>query len=382
MTYHRLLSPLGESRTKQSIVTLILFCLTLFVGCGERKPEEQKMQQDEHKKEESKTLTLSRDQLEQIDLKSVAVALRPLPIPLTFPAKVMLNDRNVAHISARVNGRIEKANAFVGDRAQRKDVLIEIYSQEFLTMQSEYVQAGERLKHTAEGTPDYGTAQAIYKSARSKLSVVGSTTEEIDRLENEHTPQTYLRVRAPFSGTILNANARVGEFIQVGTELYTIADLTTLWVIADIYEKDLQLVHPPMAATVTVSAYAGKKFHGKLTTLYDVVDEKTRTVKARIEVDNTKGLLKPEMFAIVDVFSSNDKARLIIPAGAILGEADNQYVFAEKSDTTFEQRPVRLGAVTKDYVEVLSGLREGDRVVVQGGFFLKSELSKSAFGEE
>jgi len=249
-------------------------------------------------------------------------------------------------------------------------------------MQSEYVQAEERLKRTAEGTPDYGTAQAIYKSARSKLSVVGSTTEEIDRLENEHTPQTYLRVRAPFSGTILNANARSGEFTQVGTELYTVADLTTLWVIADIYEKDLQFVHPPMAATATVSAYAGKKFHGKLTTLYDVVDEKTRTVKARIEVDNTKGLLKPEMFATVDILSSSDKARLIIPATALLGETDNQYVFVVKNDTTFEQRPVRLGAVTKEYVEIVSGLSEGERVVVQGGFFLKSELGKSAFGEE
>jgi RND family efflux transporter MFP subunit len=382
MNNQPLLPVLGESRMKQGIVTVILFCLILLVGCGEKKTEEQKMQSDEPQKEESKTLTLSRDQLAQIDLETAAVALKSIPIPLTFPAKVMLNDRNVAHISARVNGRIEKVNAFVGDRVQRGNVLIEIYSQEFLSMQSEYVQAEERLKRTAEGTPDYGPAQAIYKSARGKLSVVGSTTDEIDRLENEHTPQSFLRVRAPFSGTILLANARSGEFTQVGTELYTVADLTTLWVIADIYEKDLQFVHPPMAATATVSAYAGMKFRGKLTTLYDVVDEKTRTVKARIEVDNTKGLLKPEMFATVDILSSSDKARLIIPATALLGETDNHYVFVAKNDTTFEQRPVRLGAVTKDYVEVISGLNDGERVVVQGGFFLKSELGKSAFGEE
>jgi RND family efflux transporter MFP subunit len=382
MNYQRQSSVFGETIMKQLIAMAVLASLVLFPGCGGKSGEEENKVLDGHKTEETKTLTLSRDQLEQIDLKSETVAMRPLPIPLTFPAKVMLNDRNVAHISARVNGRIEKVNAFVGDRVRRGDVLIELYSQEFLAMQSEFTQAEERLKHTAEGTPDYGTAQAIYKSARGKLSVVGSTIEEIDRLENEHTPQTYLRVRAPFSGTILNANARSGEFTQVGTELYTVADLTTLWVIADIYEKDLQFVHPPMAATVTVSAYAGMKFRGKLTTLYDVVDEKTRTVKARIEVDNTKGLLKPEMFATVDILSSSDKARLIIPATALLGETDNQYVFAEKNDTTFEQRPVRLGAVTKDYVEVISGLNEGERVVVQGGFFLKSELGKSAFGEE
>jgi RND family efflux transporter MFP subunit len=367
---------------RPGIVTAMLFCVFLFVGCGEKKTEEQNMQPDEAKKVESKTLTLSRDQLAQIDLRTEAVALKPLPIPLTFPAKVMLNDRSVAHISARVNGRIEKINAFVADRVRREDVLIEIYSQEFLTMQSEYIQAEERLKRTAQGTPDYGTAQAIYKSVRSKLLVVGSTIEEIDRLESEHTLQTYLRVRAPFSGTILNANARSGEFTQVGTELYTVADLTTLWVIADIYEKDLQFVHPGMAATVTVSAYSGMKFIGKLTTLYDVVDEKTRTVKARIEVENTKGLLKPEMFATVDILSVSDKARLIIPSNGLLGETDNHYVFVAKNDTTFEHRPVRLGAATKDYAEVISGLKDGEHVVVQGGFFLKSELGKSAFGEE
>jgi len=382
MNYQRQSSVFGETIMRQLIAMAVLASLVLFPGCGGKSGEEENKVLDEHKTEETKTLTLSRDQLEQIDLKSETVAMRSLPIPLTFPAKVMLNDRNVAHISARVNGRIEKVNAFVGDRVRRGDVLIELYSQEFLVMQSEFTQAEERLKHTAEGTPDYGTASAIYKSAQSKLQVVGATTEEIDRLESEHTPQTYLQVRAPFSGTTLNANARIGEFTQVGTELYTVADLTTLWVIADIYEKDLQFVHPPMAATATVSAYAGMKFRGKLTTLYDVVDEKTRTVKARIEVDNTRGLLKPEMFATVEILSSSDKARLIIPSTALLGETDNQYVFAEKNDTTFEQRPVRLGAVTKDYVEVISGLNEGERVVVQGGFFLKSELGKSAFGEE
>jgi RND family efflux transporter MFP subunit len=137
-----------------------------------------------------------------------------------------------------------------------------------------------------------------------------------------------------------------------------------------------------MATTVTVSAYSGIKFNGKLTTLYDVVDEKTRTVKARIEVENKKGLLKPEMFATVDIISSSGKARLIIPASALLGETGSQYVFTVINDTTFEQRPVRVGATTKDYAEVISGLNEGGRVVIQGGFFLKSELAKSAFGGE
>jgi cobalt-zinc-cadmium efflux system membrane fusion protein len=363
-------------------LTTMLLCVFLVVGCGEKQSEEQHMQAGEIKIGESKTLTLSKDQIAQIDLKTEIVGLKLLPIPLTFPAKVMLNDRSVAHISARVNGRIEKVNAFVGDRVRQGDVLIEIYSQEFLAMQSEFTQAEERLKRTAQGATDYGTAQAIYKSVRSKLLVVGCTVEEIDRLEGEHAQQTYLRVRAPFSGTILNANARSGEFAQVGTELYTVADLTTLWVIADIYEKDLQFVHPGMTAIVIVSAHAGMKFSGNLTTLYDVVDEKTRTVKARIEVKNTNGVLKPGMFATVDILSRSGKALLVIPASALLGETGSQYVFAVMNDSTFEQRPVRIGAATKDYAEVITGLIEGERVVVQGGFFLKSELGKSAFGEE
>jgi len=373
---------MGERSMKGIIVAMMALCLIVLDGCGSKTEEQQGVQGEEVSQVHGNTISLSKDQLSYIDLKTEVVEMRPLPITLTFPGKVVLNDRRVAHISARVNGRVEKVNAVIGDRVGNGDVLIELYSQEFLAMQSEFTQAEERLKRTPDSSPEHGTSEAIYNSARSKLSVLGVADYELTRLENDHIPQPYLLVRTPFQGTVLAANARIGEFVQLGSELYTVADLTTLWVVADIYEKDLHLVRPGMTATVAVSAHPSMKFHGTFAALYDVVDEKTRAVKARIEVNNPSRLLKPEMFATIEIFSRGGTPKLIISSSSLLGETDRQYVFVATNDTTFERRDVRVRAMSGEFAEISSGLVKGDRVVVQGGFFLKSELGKSALGEE
>jgi RND family efflux transporter MFP subunit len=167
----------------------------------------------------------------------------------------------------------------------------------------------------------------------------------------------------------------------MGTELFELADLSTVWVLADIYEKDLPSVRAGMKAHVTVAAYADS-FVGTIATIYNVLDEKTRTIKARVEVQNRSGKLKPEMFCTVMIETQYGKETIKIPAGALLGETEKHFVFVALNDTTFERRDIRTGRETRDFAEVLDGLLIGEKLVVKGGFFLKSELAKETFGEE
>ena len=248
-------------------------------------------------------------------------------------------------------------------------------------MQFEFLQASRRLGRSRETGGADETAGFIYESARRKLSVVGASDEDIQRLERTRTPEMHFRIRAPFSGTILGSSVRIGSYVETGDDLFDIADLSALWVLADVYEKDLPLVRSGMPATVLATAYPDK-FTGRIATVYSLVDEKTRTVKVRLEVSNREGKLKPEMFCAVDIQTALGAETIKIPESAVLGETEHHFVFIALTDTTFEKREIRTGIETREFTEVLDGLLEGENIVVKGGFFLKSELAKETFGEE
>lgn len=365
-------------------IAISLAALAFLVGCGKETKTESEEQHGEHHSEEAATSIVRLDKhkvfhagiiIEHVQKKSVAV-------PLNLPGKVSFNERKLAHITARVNGRVEKLSVFTNDRVKEGDVLTELYSQEFLTMQFEFLQAVDRLKRVKESSgEEQATAKSIYQSAKRRLVVVGVTENDLTELETTRSPKNYYQVRSPFGGTILQSNVRTGAFVQVGTNLFDFADLSTLWVLADMYEKDLPLVRVGMKALVQVSAYSDS-FPGVVNTIYGVVDEKTRTVKARIEVQNKDSRLKPEMFCNVQVQTEVGKETIKIPASALLGETEKHFVFVALNNTTFEKRDVRTGVETREFAEILDGLLVGEKLVVKGGFFLKSELAKETFGEE
>jgi Cu(I)/Ag(I) efflux system membrane fusion protein len=309
------------------------------------------------------------------------VRARSLPVPLTLPGKVAFNERRRAHITARVGGHVENVLVYANEYVKAGQPLVELYSQEFQAMQYEFLQAAQRLSRAQEAGDEVGSERAIFNSIRRKLMVAGATEDDLAELESTRLPATHYVVRAPFSGTILESAVRLGATAQTGTGLFDIADLSTLWILADIYEKDLARIHTGMPVTVEVTAYPDR-FAGRIATVYSVVDEKTRTVKARVEVTN-KGLrLKPEMFCTVDVQTEVGKKTIKIPASALLGETERHFVFVALNDSTFERRDVHTGVETREFAEILDGLLEGERIVVTGGFFLKSELARETFSEE
>lgn len=364
-------------------VAAVLVTSLVLAGCGKTGPGHEDAHYPERKHGEGEPLlVLTKHQLEHIEFALEAAETKSVTVPLALPARVALNDRATAHITARVVGRIEKVHKVINDRVRQDDILVELYSQEFLSMQSEFVQAEERFKTMTAEQPDYGTAKAIYESAKRKLQVVGLTGQEIAALADSHVPLAYLPVRAPFDGTLIAGETKQGESIQVGADLFTIANLSNLWVIADVFEHDLSLVREGMHGDVVVAPYPVEKFPGRLATVYDMVDAKSRTIKTRFEVANRQGRLKPEMFATVHVRALFGGKSLKVPSLAVMDGRNEKYVFVAVNDTTFEQRLVKIGFETQVYTEILEGLMPGERVVTKGTFYLKSERAKKTFVEE
>lgn len=366
----------------QKAVYRFFLALLALVGCGGRETEEHPHETAADHAENATVVTLTKQQLSNIRLEIAPVTENATPIVMTLPAKVMLNERRRTEITARLAGRVDKVSAFAGDRVFAGQVLAQIFSQEFLAMQMEYLQAIERAQRVGNESSDQSTAKTILLSARRRLEVAGLSEADLRQLETVKEPMGFLPVRAPFAGAVLATEVVQGRFVELGAHLFEIADLSTLWVLADIYEQDLQRVHKGIKAQVEVTPYPREMFPATLTEIFDVVDAQTRTVKARLEVQNPNSKLKPEMFASVHLTTELSGNTIKVPASAILGETEKHFVFVAVNDSTFEKREVRTGAETRDIVEVLDGLATGERLVVRGGFFLKSELAKETFGEE
>ncbi len=381
MRVHNQLGIKGENM--KGITALLLMFAVALTGCGKTEKQEKTVDYPERTHSEGQsTLALTRHQLGHIEFAMESAEIKAVTVPLSLPARIALNDQRTAHITARVTGRVEKVHNVLGDRVRKGDVVLEVFSQEFLAMQSEFISAEERLKRMNVSQSDYGTAKAIYESTRKKLQVIGLEDREIDSLADNHVPHALLPVRAPIGGALITGEVISGEYVQTGAKFFTIADLGVLWVIADVFEHDLPLVEEGLMGGVRVAPYPTETFRASLVRILDVVDEKSRTIKVRFEVNNVREKLKPEMFATVNINTRLGGKSLKVPSNAVMTNAGKPYVFVAINDTTFEQRSVKVGFETKAYTEILEGLKPGERVVSKGTFYLKSELARSSFVEE
>ncbi|RJQ58431.1 MAG: efflux RND transporter periplasmic adaptor subunit [Stygiobacter sp.] len=372
---------------------IILF----LIGCsGNNSGNDESAEYPERTHSNEKTeVALTKHQVEHINIQTETPEAKEVDVPLTLRGKVALNEVMTAHITSRVKGRVEKVYAVISDRVKKGQPIVDLYSQEFIAMQSEFVQAEERLKRMQENDVDYQTAHSIYESARKKLEVIGLTETEIERLADKHIPFTVISVRAPFDGTLISgdpslpntfgraeAGVRLGEFVDVGKEFFVLANLQNIWILADVFESDLPLLKEGMTGDISITTFPDEVYKGKLTRIYDVVEPSSRTIKARFEVANYYNKLKPEMFVDVLVASKLGGSNLKIKSTALLKEKESSYVFVAVNDTTFQKRNVAAGRETKDFTEIKSGINPGEKIVTRGTFYLKSELAKKTFAEE
>jgi cobalt-zinc-cadmium efflux system membrane fusion protein len=330
-------------------------------------------------------------------LQTDRVAFRPIRAVLKAQAgKILPNENRLAHLSARVSGHIVAVYANLGDRVKEGDRLLLLDSPAFGTAQLEYRKARTMLSVTekaferAQALLDRGAigagehqrrnadnenARADLHEAEEKLHLLGMTEREIQQLAAKtlpHAEVARVSLRAPFTGEVIERNATIGEVIDPNKMLFTVADLSTVWVRADFPEQQAGRLKAGLTIEVRVSAYPGTLFQGAITYVGAVIDPTTRTVTARAEVANPDGQLRPEMFADVTVVT-DEQAVLSVPRAAVQQVGSRTVAFVVRGPRRFESRGVTLGQASSEYIQVVDGLTSGDDVVTEGSYALKSE---------
>lgn len=349
---------------------------------------------------EADRVTMTAEAQKQNGVFVVAAARQLLNGAISVTGKVAVNADRIAHVSPRIPGRIVAVRASLGDSVTGGQTLATLDSVELGEALNRYRQSETRLrlakdrleralalsekkilarKEVFQAEGDHQIAQADFQNDEERLSLYGLS---VSALKESGGERPLLSVRSPISGVITEKEAVVGELADPARSLYTVADLSLVWVLVDINEKDLARVQKGQAATVTVWAFPDLKLKGRVTHIADLVDEATRTIKARVEVANPGRKLKPEMFAGVELaLPADTPPTLAVPEEAVQELHGGKVLFVTADGNEFEPRKVELGRRAGGLVEVVSGLKEGERYVAKGSFLLKSELLKGELGE-
>jgi Cu(I)/Ag(I) efflux system membrane fusion protein len=316
--------------------------------------------------------------------KAERVERRVLSIPVKAAGTIAFNPRRLACLTARVPGRIEAVYAFEGDRVREGQTLLALYSLDYLSAQQELIQLvmQEERARKAGDEESASLTSGLIGSAVRKIKLMGVAEEEIRKARESKTLNDHLLIKAPFAGSLVAAGAVTGDYVEIGNELFQLADLDTVWATANIFEKDLALVRAGSKAEVRVQAYPGETFTGRLTVLGAIEDAETRTVRGRVELANTGGKLKPGMYADITLISPATADVLALPATAVRNVEGKYIVFVQEAADRFVPREVKTGRAFDSWVEILEGLREGEVVATEGSFSLKAEMLKKLLGEE
>jgi membrane fusion protein, copper/silver efflux system len=363
-----------------SILAGILFLSLAGTGCRNSPPGE-KPRPEEESAPGPASIRLSEEAIRTGGIAVDRVRVVESDRRIAAVGELEFNGRRLAHLTARAAGRIESILAFRGERVVQGQTLAEIYSTDYLALQAEVIQAAER-EVRLRGTPDEKPARDFLESARSKLLPLGLSLAEIDSLISTKSIRPLLAVRAPFNGRIIEQVAVVGDGVEPGTSLFRLADLSTVWASVRIYEKDLAAVEPGVEAVLRTQAFPSEEFRGRLVLIGPAMDEKTRTIEARVEVANPGERLKPGMYIEALIGTGKKLRALVIPESALQDYQSRPVVFVKTGPGAFELRLVEAGERTKGLIEITRGLTEGEEVVTFGSFLLKSEMLKQTMGEE
>lgn len=348
-------------------------------------------------------ITLSAEESTRVGLVVQPVVRSDFRTHRDFPAIVQPNQRNMAEITTLVRGRVVEVYADLGQEVKANAPLAILYSSELGLAQSAYLKAKAKL-HVAEqafnraefllqeqviGEAELQRRQAELLSAQAegneshdRLKLLGMNDEEFRRLERSRQIRSVVPIVAPFGGRIIGRKLTRGEVVETTENLFVIADLSEVWVLANIPEKDIPFVHSVHASggtqvDIRINAYPKEVFKGTITYVADVLDPITRTMQLRIELPNKDGRLKPEMFSSIRLFSESQPDRLAVPEAALQRDQGRTFVFVQRGAGEYEMREVQIGESNGTLTSILGGLNEGEPVVTHGAFVLKSELLKN-----
>jgi RND family efflux transporter MFP subunit len=325
-------------------------------------------------------VALSPERRQLLGVRSEAVTRRHLDRTIRTVGRVAMDERRLHHVHTKYEAYVEKLYVnFIGQMVQKGDHLAALYSPELVATQQEYLLAYRAQQRLAEsGIPSVAKGGAdLLEAARQRLLFWDVSAEDIAALERTGQVQRTVDLHADLPGYVLRKSAVHGMRVTPADILFDIADLSAVWILADIYESDLTTVELGMAAEVTLPYQPGRTWRGRVAFVNPIVEPGTRTVKVRIEAANEDYALKPDMFA--DVVLRRDLGdALFVPESAVLRPGDRQLVFLDRGDGRLEPREIETGTRVEGGYAVLSGLVEGDKVVTSANFLIDSESSLKA----
>lgn len=329
------------------------------------------------------TVALSPERRQLLGLRSDAVRRVRLKRVIRTVGRVAIDEARLHHIHTKLEGYVEHLYVnFTGQFVRRGEPLLSIYSPELIATQQEYLLAYRAQARLGKSSIDSVSRGAIdlFAAARERLLFWDIKPDDIAKIERTGQVLRDLDLHSEVTGYVVQKTAFHGMRVTPADTLFDIADLTRLWVLADVYESDLPAVRLGMEARITIPFLPERSWHGPVTYVAPTVEEKTRTIKVRVEISNDGEALKPDMFA--DVLLDTDLGMgLVVAESAVIDAGERKIVFVDRQDGVLEPREVGLGVRTQDGLQVLKGLAEGERVVISASFLIDSESSlKAALG--
>jgi Cu(I)/Ag(I) efflux system membrane fusion protein len=320
------------------------------------------------------------DKVQKLGVRSEPAAMRSLDKVVKAVGRIEVDERRVFAIAPKFEGWVEQL--FVNSTGQavgKGQPLFEVYSPELVSAQREYAIATEAVKALKDaGDAPQAGMKRLAEASLARLKNWDISEEQVRALAQSGETRRTLTFRSPVSGIVMEKKAVQGMRFMPGDSLYQIADLSSVWVMADVYEQDIASVRTGSKAKVSISAYPDRNFDGTITYVYPTLKTETRTIPVRLEISNPGQLLKPGMFAQVELPVGGKAKVLTVPNSAIIDSGTRRIVLVQLAEGRFEPREVKLGSRTDTYVEVMDGVKDGEQVVVAANFLIDAESNLKA----
>jgi Cu(I)/Ag(I) efflux system membrane fusion protein len=322
------------------------------------------------------TVTIDPVTVQNIGVRTAIVERRTLAREIHTVGRVDYDEQRIARLHPKTQGWIEELRiGTTGSVIERDEILLSIYSPQLVSSQQEYLLALKNYE-TLSSSPFEDVrrgASDLVESSLDRLRLLDVPEHQIDMLKETREVMKLLHIHSPTEGIVINVGAREGQFVTPQSELYMIADLAAVWVFVDIFEEELPWVNVGDEAEMSVMGVPGTIFRGRLTYIYPYAESRTRTIKARLEFDNSELLLKPDMFSDITIHASPREDVVVVPSEAVIRSGLREQVFLVRAPGKFEPREVEVGLSGGGMTEIRQGLVPGDEVVVSAQFLIDSE---------
>jgi membrane fusion protein, copper/silver efflux system len=362
-------------------------------GMSAEKPaaEPAKPTEETQKQEETPAVEIPMEKQQLIGVKTVAASVQPLQKIIRTVGKIEYDERKLTTVNTKVEGWIEKLYVnFTGTYVKKGEPLADVYSPELWATQQEFINVVRWAKRTGKGAADRGKtadssgdtqnltamlsrdAESIVEAARQRLKLWDISDDQIKKIEESEKPIRTLTIYSPASGYVLQKYVTQGMKIMAGEKLLDVSDLSTVWIIADIYEYELPLIKVGDTARIQLSNFPGKELISRIEFVTPTLDAQTRTAKVRFSIPNPGGQLKPQMYTDVEL-KINLGQKLAVPDDAVIDTGLRKVVYVDKGDGYFEPREVTTGLRAEKLIEILSGLKTGEKIASAANFLIDSE---------